>query len=466
MRKFFLYLSDEFNRFWQIEVLNSSSTITITEGSVGTLGKVTNRVCLSEKEALKEAVMMAYEKQREGYYEGQEGFIKKYELPRSLKESLVAERTFIIRDQKVVLPQAADIRLISVLVEHQPDLICPGRTPGEDPYRHLRGVYCTTAYELAMLRDETTDRRLIWLPLLELYARWDAAEKQIYIYPGQTWADIEQDIAGYLDPHPDDKARYNNIECSYAVWDYFDFKPYNLPERINEIINTPSETRRERAEEFMRQYEMRLLRHPATEYMEDAYNALVTLYHLIGQWYEEDADYYKAVKWFERSLLIVHQLHSPQIRVFADIFLQLSFCYLEMSRFDLSLLYINLYQRYDPKSQEACEQIRDSIERSRALYEKAMEAYWKALEVVTAESYEEAIRITHQALEVAPNDPALHFNLACFYSIINQDREALYYFELALKKGFNDEEKIRNDEDLRNIRDHKEFIEILTKYFP
>ncbi|MCD9019923.1 TPR end-of-group domain-containing protein [Parachryseolinea silvisoli] len=465
MRKFFLYLSNEFNRFWQIEVLTSSCTITITEGRVGTFGKVTNRVCASEKEALKEAVMMAYEKQREGYFEGQEGFIKRYELPRLLKESLLTERTFIIRDQKVALPPAPDIRLISVLVEHQHDLICPGSAVGQDPYGHLHGVYCTTAYELAMLRDDTIDRRLIWLPLLELYARWDAVQKQIYIYPDRTWSDIEQDIAGYLDPAPGDPGRHHNIECSYAIWDYFDFKPYNLPERINEIINTPAENRRERAEEFMKQYEMRLLRHPATEYMEDAYNALVTLYHLIGQWYEEDADYYKAVKWFERSLLIVHQLTPSQIRVFADIFLQLSFCYLEMSRFDLSLLYINLYQRYDPTSQDACEQIRDSIERSRALYEKAMESYWKALETVTAESYEEAIRITHQALDVAPNDPALHFNLACFYSIIRHYQDALYYFEQALRKGFNDEEKIRNDEDLRNIRDQKEFAEILNKYF-
>jgi tetratricopeptide (TPR) repeat protein len=94
-----------------------------------------------------------------------------------------------------------------------------------------------------------------------------------------------------------------------------------------------------------------------------------------------------------------------------------------------------------------------------------MESYWKALETVTAESYEEAIRITHQALDVAPNDPALHFNLACFYSIIRHYQDALYYFEQALRKGFNDEEKIRNDEDLRNIRDQKEFAEILSKYF-
>ncbi|MBT1712541.1 WGR domain-containing protein, partial [Fulvivirgaceae bacterium PWU5] len=100
MRKYFLYLSNEFNRFWQIEVLISSCTISITEGRVGTFGKVTNRVCASEKEALKEAVMMAYEKQREGYFEGQEGFIKRYELPRLLKESLLTERTFIVRDRK------------------------------------------------------------------------------------------------------------------------------------------------------------------------------------------------------------------------------------------------------------------------------------------------------------------------------------------------------------------------------
>jgi tetratricopeptide (TPR) repeat protein/predicted DNA-binding WGR domain protein len=465
MRKFFLYLSDEFNRFWQIEVLNNSRTITITEGRIGTYGKVTNRVCLNEKDALKEAVMLAYEKQREGYFEGQEGFIKKYELPTPLKESLVTERTFLIRDQKVVLPVVADIRLISVLAEHQPGLICPNSTVGEDPYSHLHGVYCTTAYELAMVCDDASDRRLIWLPLLEMFARWDALQKQIYIYPGLTWSDIERDIAGYLDPAPGAAGRYHNIECSYAIWDYFDFKPYNLPDRIDEIINTPTENRRARAEEFMQQYEMRLLRHPATEYMEDAYNALVTLYHLIGQWYEQDADYYKAVKWFERSLLIVYQLKQDQISVFSDIFLQLSFCYLEMSRFDLSLLYINLYQRCDPESQEACGQIRDSIERSRALYEKAMEAYWKALEVVTAQSYEEAIRITHKALEIAPNDPALHFNLACFYSIIKEYREALYYFELALKKGFNDEDKIRNDEDLNNIRNQQEFAEILSKYF-
>jgi hypothetical protein len=68
-------------------------------------------------------------------------------------------------------------------------------------------------------------------------------------------------------------------------------------------------------------------------------------------------------------------------------------------------------------------------------------------------------------MKVAPNDPLLHFNLACFYSLSFKKQEALYHLEEAIKKGYDNQAKIVNERDLENIRSTKEFKDIRQRYF-
>lgn len=80
-------------------------------------------------------------------------------------------------------------------------------------------------------------------------------------------------------------------------------------------------------------------------------------------------------------------------------------------------------------------------------------------------TYEDAIRLTRFALYVNPDAAVLHFNLASFYSAVNNIEDSLYYLEGALKKGFCDWEKLTQDESLGNTRRTIRCWEIIYKHF-
>ncbi|MEJ2615923.1 MAG: tetratricopeptide repeat protein [Ignavibacteriaceae bacterium] len=65
-------------------------------------------------------------------------------------------------------------------------------------------------------------------------------------------------------------------------------------------------------------------------------------------------------------------------------------------------------------------------------------------------------------LKLAPNkNPAVLYNLACSYSLINNKSEALKYLREATDNGFSQISLLKTDNDLENIRGEKEFTEIL-----
>jgi predicted DNA-binding WGR domain protein len=462
MKKHLRHWNNGSDKFWEIEVTGSSYIAVY--GHTGTVGQVSIEVFNNEGECLKAAGELVEEQKQKGFTESEDGFIKRYELPAGLKQALQEPRIVKTAQGDFTLFAAHEIKVISVVVDHHrlPDS-CEQLLPMENPYHDDNGLFCATAYSLVSKSPDSRDPEgiLVWLPLLELFGTWDPDQYQLHLFRDVTWQHIEKELPHYLEAG---RPASQNVLCLLKVWEYFDFIPADFSSRIDSILLHSDPARRKKVEEYIGQYEHRLLRHPFCVPLEDAFKSLIKAYHFLGQSFEEEARYSKAVEWFERSLLIIGQSHRFRNKVYADIFLQLSFCFLEMSMFDLSLYYINLFQSYDPTVAEACEQIKNSIHRIKQLYHNAMESYRMAVEAGSADHYEEAIRVTHQALEVAPNDPVLHFNLACFYSATNQVREALHYLEQALKRGFKDRQKLLTDEDLENIRSTREFEEILVKY--
>lgn len=73
--------------------------------------------------------------------------------------------------------------------------------------------------------------------------------------------------------------------------------------------------------------------------------------------------------------------------------------------------------------------------------------------------YDKAIK---NYLILAPNkNPTVLYNLACTYSLINNKSEALKYLKEAVDNGFSQVSLLKTDTDLTNIRNDKEFIEII-----
>jgi hypothetical protein len=58
------------------------------------------------------------------------------------------------------------------------------------------------------------------------------------------------------------------------------------------------------------------------------------------------------------------------------------------------------------------------------------------------------------------------YKLSCCYSLKKDKANALKFFELALKEGFDDYHNINNDPDLDFIRGTAPFKVLLKKYFP
>ncbi|GLR19782.1 hypothetical protein GCM10007940_43980 [Portibacter lacus] len=70
-----------------------------------------------------------------------------------------------------------------------------------------------------------------------------------------------------------------------------------------------------------------------------------------------------------------------------------------------------------------------------------------------------AIEDFNKGIELDPADMALHFNLACAYSLTEKPKKGFYHLQKAVENGFKDFEKIKTHDDLAYLRIQEEFEE-------
>ena len=71
--------------------------------------------------------------------------------------------------------------------------------------------------------------------------------------------------------------------------------------------------------------------------------------------------------------------------------------------------------------------------------------------------YSGAIEDFTKGLEISPNDPALHFNIACAFSLTEKKDEAFEHLDEAVANGFKEFDKIRTHDALAFIRVQPEY---------
>lgn len=71
--------------------------------------------------------------------------------------------------------------------------------------------------------------------------------------------------------------------------------------------------------------------------------------------------------------------------------------------------------------------------------------------------YEGAIENFEKALEIAPTDQAVHFNLACAHSLMENKDKALYHLDRLVSLGFKDFKRIKEHDALAYLRVQPEF---------
>lgn len=77
--------------------------------------------------------------------------------------------------------------------------------------------------------------------------------------------------------------------------------------------------------------------------------------------------------------------------------------------------------------------------------------------------YEQGLKIVEQAYAVAPKNPRVLYDLACFHALLGHENKALDFLEEAVDAGFYCLRHIAKDPDLASIRSHERYKTALAK---
>ncbi|MGD9281655.1 MAG: tetratricopeptide repeat protein, partial [Desulfobacterales bacterium] len=77
------------------------------------------------------------------------------------------------------------------------------------------------------------------------------------------------------------------------------------------------------------------------------------------------------------------------------------------------------------------------------------------------QEYEKALTIFLDILNYLPDDPEIHYNIACMYSRLKRVHESIEWLQKAIDKGYANWENIKKDSDLDNIRESPVYKELI-----
>jgi tetratricopeptide (TPR) repeat protein len=78
--------------------------------------------------------------------------------------------------------------------------------------------------------------------------------------------------------------------------------------------------------------------------------------------------------------------------------------------------------------------------------------------------YAEGLQVDRRLVELRPQDPYAHYNLACTYALLKQRDLALITLRKAVEVGYRDFRYMRQDRDLESIRSDPRFKQLLREF--
>jgi tetratricopeptide (TPR) repeat protein len=78
--------------------------------------------------------------------------------------------------------------------------------------------------------------------------------------------------------------------------------------------------------------------------------------------------------------------------------------------------------------------------------------------------YAQGLQIDKRLVQLRPNDPLAHYNLACSYALLKRGDLALKTLRRAVELGYRDFRYMREDHDLDSIRQDPRFRQLLREY--
>ncbi len=78
--------------------------------------------------------------------------------------------------------------------------------------------------------------------------------------------------------------------------------------------------------------------------------------------------------------------------------------------------------------------------------------------------YEDGLKVDKRLVRLKPDDPLVHYNLACSYSLLKMAESALSALKKAIRLGYRDFAFMERDPDLEYIRKDPRYKELLFEY--
>ncbi len=74
--------------------------------------------------------------------------------------------------------------------------------------------------------------------------------------------------------------------------------------------------------------------------------------------------------------------------------------------------------------------------------------------------WQEGLEVDLKLSLLIPDDPMVHYNLACSLSLVNRVKESAKALTRAIELGYREWDWLRKDPDLENLRKSRDFIQV------
>jgi len=80
--------------------------------------------------------------------------------------------------------------------------------------------------------------------------------------------------------------------------------------------------------------------------------------------------------------------------------------------------------------------------------------------------YDKGLEADLKLARLQPDDPTVHYNLACSYALTGRRNEALAGLEHAIELGYADPGFMLEDADLVSLHEDERFAQLMERFFP
>lgn len=179
-----------------------------------------------------------------------------------------------------------------------------------------------------------------------------------------------------------------------------------------------------------------------TERLIGNYYKKYTSYNILGNDMLDNELPLKAVKYFQEALRILPD--SPMS------YYNLGYAFLKAEKWNWAVNYFNRTLKLNPMHEKAKHFLTIAL---------------KKLFLISSDNnnYLKTIAILNRLIDLERKNTEHYYNLACIYSRMNMPAESIKWLNVAIRKGYDNWELIKTDQDLDNIRTADEFKNIMRQ---